>query len=63
LARCSAKSFAAKCIFSKKFRPFNEMGKEGERRGVSPTWMLQNTSGLRLDARHQPPAAAWEGDG
>src|SRR5262245_61497721 len=23
----------------------------GERRGVSPTWMRRNTSGLRLDAR------------
>src|SRR5947209_19663177 len=26
----------------------------GERRGVSPTWMLENTSGLRLDAHHGP---------
>src|SRR5229473_1377952 len=31
--------------------PVRRLVVDGERRGVSPTWMVQNTSGLRLDAR------------
>ena len=39
------------------------LGRNGERRGVSPTWQRQNTSGLRLDAgfRHRDPILACGG--
>src|SRR5260370_8088588 len=46
---CLSLPFFLISLFSYRF-----VGKEGERRGVSPTWVPENTPGLRLHAPQIP---------